>query len=116
MKDATVQLLDSFVRVLGRPVATPELVRGADGKLERPRFRVWRWGCPVCRVQETDPDRIWRPLAVDSDDHVTCNACGCSPEELGAAVRELEETIEIVRVLPALVISLASPQSEARAA
>lgn len=84
---ATAALIRRLTDALGPPVSTPDLVRGADGQLERSRYRVYRWRCPACRAHWDD--RIYRPLVVDSDGRVYCDASQCSAEAIAAAVRPL---------------------------
>jgi hypothetical protein len=88
MTRATVELIERLTRALGPPVSTPDLVRCADGQLQRSRYRVHRWRCPSCLGGESDPDLIWRPLVVDSDGRVFCDASQCSAEAIASAVRE----------------------------
>jgi hypothetical protein len=78
-------LIDRLAQALGNPVATPERLTAAGGKLERARYRVWRWPCPVCLAGGDDP--IYRPLVVDSDGRVWCEAAGCTTDALSRAVR-----------------------------
>jgi hypothetical protein len=85
---ATRLLIDGLTRALGSPVATPELISVGGGKLERARYRVFRWRCPSCRAGESDPDLIWRPFVVDSDGRVWCDAPACSTDELAATIRK----------------------------
>lgn len=98
----TLRLLAHFSRALGDPAATPEWVCARDGELERARYRVFRWRCCVCRGGWDDPDGIWRPLVIDSDGHVRCEAAGCSPERIAAAVRVL---LDIEKLLDSLGIA-----------
>jgi hypothetical protein len=87
MNATTAALIERLTRALGPPVSTPDLVRGAEGRLERPRYRVHRWRCPACGAHWNDP--IYRPLVVDSSDRVYCQASQCSAEAIGSAVRAL---------------------------
>jgi ribosomal protein L37AE/L43A len=84
---ATAALIRRLTDALGPPVSTPDLVRGDAGQLERSRYRLHRWRCPACRAHWDD--RIYRPLVVDSDGRVYCDASKCSAEAIAAAVREL---------------------------
>lgn len=88
---ATVlRLLELLTRALGQPVSTPEVVRGDSGRLERSRYRVHHWGCPVCCAGGAGSgDPIYRPLVLDSEGSLYCGASRCSPEAIGRAVREL---------------------------
>lgn len=85
MTPATRQLITWLTDVLGPPVATPDLVRGPDGTLTRPSYRVHRWACPACRGGWDDP--LYRPLVVDSEGRVFCGANHCSAERLATALR-----------------------------
>jgi hypothetical protein len=84
----TATLIRRLTDALGPPVSTPDFVRGDDGQLVRSRYRVHRWRCPSCLGGESDPDLIWRPLVVDSDGRVWCDASQCSAEATASAVRE----------------------------
>jgi hypothetical protein len=86
---ATTRLIDALGGVLGPPVATPEFVCAANGKLDRARYRVFRWVCPSCGGGRDDPELIWRPFVVDSDGRVFCEARYCSEEKLVATLRTL---------------------------
>lgn len=88
---ATVlRLLELLTRALGQPVSTPEVVRGDSGRLERSRYRVHRWGCPVCSTGGPGSgDPIYRPLVLDSEGNLYCDAAHCAPEAIGCSVREL---------------------------
>lgn len=83
------ELVERFTRALGPPVATPEWVMAADHRetrrLERARYRVWRWRCPVCGAGYGDP--IWRPLLIDSDGRMVCEASQCSEDSIAAEIR-----------------------------
>jgi hypothetical protein len=81
----TAALIDALTRSLGPPVATPEWISVGAGKRERARYRVFRWRCPACQGGWGDPDLIWRPLVVDSDGNVWCEAPGCSDDRLAEA-------------------------------
>ena len=84
------RLLEVLTRALGQPVSTPEVVRGDSGRLERSRYRVHRWGCPVCRTGGPGSgDPVYRPLVLDSEGNLYCQASHCAPEAVGRAVREL---------------------------
>jgi hypothetical protein len=90
------RFVERLSECLGPPVSTPELISVGDGKLERARYRVFRWCCPACGGGESDPDRIWRPFFVDSDGAVTCNALGCLADRRDDVLRGLlagEETV-----------------------
>jgi len=63
--------------------------RPGEGKLERAKYRVFRWRCCVCKGGWDDPDGIWRPLVIDSDGDVRCEAAACSPERIAVEVRTL---------------------------
>jgi hypothetical protein len=63
-------------------------------RLERARYRVWRWRCPACGGGEDDPQRIWRPLAVDSEGDVWCEASRCSADMIARAVRRRLDATE----------------------
>lgn len=90
---AAQRLLELLTRALGQPVSTPEVVRGGSGRLERSRYRVHHWGCPVCGAGGAGSgDPIYRPLALDSEGALHCQASHCSPEAIGCAVRELLPT------------------------
>lgn len=82
---AVPDLVNKFSRALGWPVCTPEWVAN-HGRMERAKYRVWRWDCPVCRAGERDPDGIYRPLVIDSDGRVGCNACNGSVDAIAAEV------------------------------
>jgi hypothetical protein len=69
MAPATIDVIERFARVLGPPVATPDVIYDG-GKLVPSRYRVFRWRCPCCGGGESDPDQIYRPMAVDSDGRV----------------------------------------------
>ncbi len=84
------RLLEALTRALGPAISTPEVTVGDSGRLERSRYRVHRWGCPVCRTGGPGSgDPIYRPLVLDSEGELHCQACHCSPEAIGCAVREL---------------------------
>jgi hypothetical protein len=89
MSRAARLLIDGLTRALGPPVSTPELISAGGGKLERARYRVFRWRCPSCYGGEEDPQQIYRPFVVDSDGRVWCEAPHCSADELAATVREV---------------------------
>ncbi len=88
---AVAELVERMTRALGRPVCTSEWVMADDyretHRKVRARYRVWRWRCPVCGGGLEDPDLIYRPLAVDSDGRVRCEASGCSPDVIATEVR-----------------------------
>jgi hypothetical protein len=87
MNRAAVELVAAMTCAFGQPVKTPAWICGADGRIERSRYRVFKWRCPVCGGGFDDPDRIHRPLTVDSDGEVWCSANRCTPEQIGEAVR-----------------------------
>lgn len=86
---ATAGLLEQLTKTLGPPVATPEFLSAGGGKLERARYRVFRWRCPACGGGWDDPELSWRPFVIDSDGKVWCEAPGCSEAELAAVLRDL---------------------------
>lgn len=86
MTTATRLLVERFERALGPPVCTPDWIMGDRG-LERARYRVFRWVCPVCEAGYDDPLGLYRPLVIDSDGRVGCDASGCPLEEIAAEVR-----------------------------
>ena len=88
------ELVDRLERAFGRAVATPEWTSNGAGGLERAKFRVWRFPCPVCLAHLTDAERIWRPLSVGSDGTLRCNANDCSPEAIAGTVREFLEVVD----------------------
>lgn len=88
---AVPRLVERFERALGPAVATPERIMGELG-LERARYRVFRWACPVCGAGYDDP--VYRPLLIDSDGNVCCETSGCASERIAARVRdEIESAI-----------------------
>lgn len=99
MTRSTEKLVERFTRALGEPVATPEQIVEADGRLGRARFRVFRWPCPVCCAGYDDPLGLYRPLVIDSDDHVHCTASDCSLERIAAEVRR---QLDVVTFLDSL--------------
>jgi len=82
---AATLVVERFERALGSAVATPEQIMGDRG-LERARYRVFRWVCPVCGAGYGDP--IYRPLVIDSDGRVGCEASNCSVEQIAAKVAD----------------------------
>jgi hypothetical protein len=90
---AVRELVERLERALGPSVCTPEWVMAADyretRRLERARYRVFRWRCPSCGGGEDDPLQIYRPFVVDSDGNVRCDARGCYPDRLEARLRDL---------------------------
>jgi len=98
---AVPALVERFERALGPAVCTPELVTDHNGHRVRARYRVWRWDCPCCAAGETDPDRIWRPLFIDSDGSVACDACHASAERIG---KEVAIKLGVIRILEGLGI------------
>ena len=94
------QVVERFTRALGEPVCTPEWIADGNGGLERAKYRVWRWDCPLCRSGERDPDRIYRPFAIASDGEAWCDSCEASAAEvrreiqIALDVRELHRGLE----------------------
>ena len=84
---AVPALVERFERALGPAVSTPELVADHNGRPVPSRYRVWRWDCPCCGAGETDSAGIWRPLFIDSDGRVACDACQATGEQIGNEVR-----------------------------
>jgi hypothetical protein len=82
---ATAALISRLTEALGQPVATPEWLSAGGGKLERAHHRVFRWRCPACVGGDDDP--IYRPLVVDSDGRVRCEASDCSAQAIAAGAR-----------------------------
>ena len=82
---AVSDLVKKFGRALGAPVCTPEWVAN-HRKLERAKYRVWRWDCPLCHAGARDPDGIHRPLIIDSDGRIGCSACHAPLDAIAAAV------------------------------
>ena len=78
MDPTIASLIERMTLALGPPAATPEQVSIGNGQLKRAGYRVWRWQCPVCNGGGEDPQRIYRPLAVDSDGNVWCNQSRCT--------------------------------------
>jgi hypothetical protein len=76
--------VERLTLALGEPVATPEWVEDANRNRVGSQFRVWRWRCPACGAGEGDP--IYRPLVVDSDGRVRCEAHDCTMAEIREAV------------------------------
>jgi hypothetical protein len=99
---AVPALIERFQQALGPSVCTPELVADGNHGQVRSRYRVWRWDCPCCRVGETDPAGIWRPLFIDSDGRVVCNACNASAEQIG---KEVRIRLGVIKLLEGLGIS-----------
>lgn len=89
----TAALIDAFTRIIGPPVSTPVLTSVGDGRREPTRYRVHRWECPACGAGSDDP--IYRPMVIDSDGRVFCDASRCSPAAIGAAVRALATSAEL---------------------
>jgi hypothetical protein len=98
---AVPALVERFERALGPAVCTPELVADGIGHRVRSRYRVWRWDCPCCAAGETDPDRIWRPLFIDSDGRVACDACHAPGEQIG---KEVGIKLGVITILEGLGI------------
>jgi hypothetical protein len=96
------KLVAHFSRALGDPVATPEWISVGEGKLERAKCRVFRWRCCVCKGGWDDVDGIWKPLVIDSDGDVRCEADGCSPERIAVEVRTL---LDVQKLLDSLGIA-----------
>jgi hypothetical protein len=93
---AAAELVARLTAALGTPSTTPERVMGAGGSLERAGYRVFRWRCPACRGGHDDPGHRlghvvigYRPLVVDSDGRMVCEAGGCSVAQIVAAAWEL---------------------------
>ena len=99
---AVPALTERFERALGPSVCTPELVADGNNSQVRSRYRVWRWDCPCCAAGETDPARIWRPLFIDSEGRVMCDACHASGEQIGNEVRI---RLGVIKLLEGLGIS-----------
>lgn len=93
-------LIARLTFALGPTACTPEWVMAPNyretRRLERARYRVWRWRCPACGGGDDDPDRIWRPLAIDSRGSVWCEAGRCTQDEIARAVRHV---LELERLL-----------------
>jgi hypothetical protein len=91
VSSATSELIDKLSRVLGPPTSTPEYVMASDyretHRLERARYRVFRWPCPACLGGYDDAG--YKPFVVDSDGRVWCKGPGCLAEELAATIRTL---------------------------
>jgi hypothetical protein len=96
---ATVKLIALFTRALGPPVATPEWVVAGNGRLERAPYRVFRWICPVCGAGADDP--IYRPLVIDSEGVVCCDASRCSTKSIAAEVRVQLDVCDLLDSLEA---------------
>ncbi len=88
MNRAIVELIAWFTRALGPPIATPEMVTGADGQLERAQYRVFRWRCPACRGGSDD--WLYRPMVINSDGRVFCDASSCSADQIAEAIAAQE--------------------------
>ena len=84
---AVPALVERFERALGPALTTPELVAGTDGRQVRADYRVWRWECPCCSADDSDPERLWRPLFIDSDGRVACERCHATGEQIGNEIR-----------------------------
>jgi hypothetical protein len=84
---ATHTLIERLAHALGPPIATPEIVSADGGKLQRARYRVWRWACPACGAGYDDELGLYSPLVVDSDGRVWCDANQCSAEAIAAGVK-----------------------------
>ena len=97
MRRATISLIATFTRAMGPPVATPDWLRSGDGQYERAKYRVFRWTCPRCHAGWDDP--IWRPLVIDSDGRVRCEASRCSAEAIAQEIRVL---LDAARLLDSL--------------
>ena len=87
MTRATIELIATFTRAMGPPVATPEWISVRSGCIERAQYRVFRWTCPCCHAGWDDP--IWRPLVIDSDGRVRCEASSCPVESIAREIRAL---------------------------
>jgi len=98
MTGDAVDLLDRLARALGDPVATPEWISAGGGKLERAKYRVFKWECPVCH----EGAGTWRPLVLDSDGRIFCGASRCAPERIAAEIRVLLNTQRLLDSLGVL--------------
>jgi hypothetical protein len=94
MSASTAKLIAAMTAAYGRPVSTPAWVTGLDGRLERSKYRVFKWPCGACGAGAND--WLYRPCTVDSDGDVWCSANGCSPEEIGAAVNRELRLLELL--------------------
>ncbi len=84
---AVPALVERFERALGPALTTPEFVTDTNDRRVCAHYRVWRWDCPCCSAGETHPDRHWRPLFIDSDGRVGCDACHATGEQIGNEIR-----------------------------
>jgi hypothetical protein len=82
---ATTKLVEQLTRAIGAPVATPAVISVGNGEVDRARYRVFRWRCPACGGGRDDP--IYRPLVVDTDGRVWCEAPGCPVEQHAVTLR-----------------------------
>jgi hypothetical protein len=98
---AVPALVERFERALGPAVTTPEHLTDSNGRQVRARIRVWRWDCPCCPADETNPDadRSRRSLFIDSDGRVGCEACHATGDQIGREVRIKLEAINLLEGL-----------------